>query len=269
MDSKTTHMINYLFNFGKRLQDGLFVKTCQKRSDNTTIKVVRGHVWTDHFCKKFAENEPFTNLKMKSLLPKLKDGSFIVDVGAHVGDTGLYLAHHLQKSYEHKNIDVIMIEPDEIKTEFIRKMIALNDLQNCVAITCGVSDKRRAGTLLVNHEFPGATLVDEYDVHGEIPIETVDRLCQQLNVSMMHIDVEGMEHKCLMGSKHTLENVQYVVIEMNEIPSRPNEEQPPPSNRDNERTFLKDHGFAQIEDPDMYAEYNNELYVKRETVDLT
>lgn len=106
---------------------------------HTSINVVRYDKWTNHFCKKFAENKPNTNLKMKKLLPKLEDSSFIIDAYAHVGDTGLYLAYHVQTSYPDKNIDVIMIEPDKTKFDFIKKMIKLNKLSNCYVINCGVS----------------------------------------------------------------------------------------------------------------------------------
>ena len=112
-----------MFDYLTKAYHNLSVLKCKKQIDNTSINVVRYDKWTNHFCKKFQENEPFTNLQMKKLLPKLKYSSFIIDVGAHVGDTGLYLAYHLQTYYPHKNIDVIMIEPDKTKFDFIQKMM--------------------------------------------------------------------------------------------------------------------------------------------------
>tara|TARA_Y100000389_G_C17451688_1_gene515314 strand:+ start:506 stop:1249 length:744 start_codon:yes stop_codon:yes gene_type:complete len=230
----------------------------KKQIDNTSINVVRYDKWTNHFCKKFAKNEPNTNLQMKKLLPKLEDSSFIIDVGAHVGDTGLYLAYHLQKYYPDKNIDVIMIEPDKTKFDFIQKMIKLNKLTNCFVINCGVSDNPSTGSLDINKEFPGATLVNEDD-SGEIFIDSIDNLCKDCKVSMMHIDVEGMEYKCLVGAQNVLKNVKYIVIELNDI-----------CERYKERQFLRDNHYTQIENKEMLEEYNNELYVKKEmSEDLT
>lgn len=222
----------------------------KKKIDKTSINVVRYDKWTQHFCKKFAENEPYTNLQMKNLLPTLEDSSFIIDVGAHVGDTGLYLAYHLREHYPHKNIDVIMIEPDKTKVDFIKKMINLNKLHNCFVINCGVSDNPSTGSLSINKEFPGATLVNEDD-SGEIFIDSIDNLCEGCRVSMMHIDVEGMEFKCLIGAQKILKNVKYIVIELNDI-----------CQRDKERQFLMDNHYVQIENKKMLEEYNNELYVK-------
>lgn len=246
-------MCGLIFKKIYKLVCNLFSLKIKKLIDNTQIFVVRDHVWTDHFCKKFRENEPYTNLKMKELLPDLEDGSFIIDVGSHVGDTGLYLAYHLQTHYLNKHIDVIMIEPDLTKVDFINKMIKLNSLNNCCVITCGVSDSRGYGSLMKNEEFPGATIVKENDGH-EILIYKIDDFTADLKISMMHIDVEGMEHKCLKGSVNTLENVKYIVVELNDI-----------CERDAERAFLKQHGYVRVPNQEMYNEYNNELYVKEKT----
>lgn len=243
-------MCGLVFKQIHKLFSKFFTLKIQKIIDNTPICVVKNHIWTNHFCKKFRGNEPYTNLKMKELLPELEDGSFIIDVGAHVGDTGLYLAYHLQTSYLNKHIDVIMIEPDVTKVDFINKMIKLNHLNNCKVINCGVSDVPGSGSLEKNEEFPGATLVKESDGH-EILIEKIDNLTNGLNISMMHIDVEGMEHKCLVGSTDTLKNVKYIIIELNDI-----------CNRDAERVFLKNQDYVRIQNQQMYSEYNNELYVK-------
>lgn len=253
-------MINYLLYNLKKIYNSCAVIHCTKEIDNTPIKVLRHDKWSKHFCEKFTTHEPHTHVKMKTLLSELDEGSFIVDVGAHIGDTGLYLAYHLQKSFPEKSIDVIMIEPDHTKTVFIQKMIKLNKLQNCAVITCGISDKEYSGSLIINHDFPDATPVQETPT-GSIPIYTIDKLLKDIKISMMHIDVEGMEYKLLKGSKNTLQNVKYLIIEMNDIPKKTIETDIH-AHRDKERLFLKDNNFIQIENPDMYTEYNNELYIK-------
>lgn len=222
--------------------------TCTKKIDDTKIKVVKNQFWTKHFCKKFRYNEPYTNITMKELLPNLKDNSYIIDVGAHVGDTGLYLAKHLQKHYSEKNIQVCMIEPDETKIDFINKMIVLNNINNCIVFKSAVSDHKSTGRLEINYEFPGATTVVD-DSSKEVDINTIDSLCKDMCISLMHIDVEGMEYECLQGSEKSLKNVQYLVIEMNEI-----------CNRYSERKFLQDNDFVHIPNYNMSKEYNNELY---------
>tara|TARA_B100000900_G_scaffold240017_1_gene204004 strand:- start:1974 stop:2612 length:639 start_codon:yes stop_codon:yes gene_type:complete len=49
---------------------------------------------------------------------------------------------------------------------------------------------------------------------GDIPIFTVDSLKFE-NVDMIKIDVEGLEMEVLKGATNTLENVKYLMIELN------------------------------------------------------
>ena len=68
---------------------------------------------------------------------------------ANVGERGLYLGiPFAEKLIKIKNINVIMIDPDESKTFFIKQMIKLNKLKNCIVLTCGVSDKECASSLV-------------------------------------------------------------------------------------------------------------------------
>ena len=71
-------------------------------------------------------------------------------------------------------------------------------------------------SLDINKEFPEATLVNEDD-SGEIFIDSIDNLCKGYKVSMIHIDVNGMENKCLVGAQNIVKNVKYIVIELNDI----------------------------------------------------
>jgi len=84
---------------------------CIKYIDNTEIKVVNNK-WKHDFEDRFKNHEPNSNLKLKEILKELPNNSYIIDVGSHVGDTGLYLAYILKHNYKHKNIKVIMIDPD-------------------------------------------------------------------------------------------------------------------------------------------------------------
>lgn len=247
-------MCALIFDTIQNIISSFYTMKTTKIIDNTPIDVVKDHIWTDHFCKMFRGNEPYTHLKMKELLPELEDGSYIIDVGSNIGDTGLYLAYHLQTMYPYKLIDVIMIEPDESKVDFIRKMIQLNNLTNCTVINCGVSDESCCGKIEKNDKFPGVSIIKEKE--GEdIIIEKIDNITKGINciVSMMHINVDGMEYKSLVGSVDTLKNVKYIIISMNDI-----------CDRNDERVFLKNNDYVRIPNVQMYNEDNNELYVKEE-----
>ena len=86
---------------------------------------------------------------------------------------------------------------------------------------------------------------------GDLKIDTIDNLCSRYNVSLMHIDVEGMELQCLKGSVNTLNNTKFVMIELNNI-----------KDRSDEVVFLTNIGFKKHEDPAIFKENGNVLFSK-------
>ena len=233
--------------------DGGQVRTVHKKVDRTPLLVDMSLDWSEHFVQKFNNNEPHTNAKMKELLAELPRDSAIVDVGAHVGDTGLYLAAHLKARYPTRGLRVIMIEPDATKLAFIRRTAELNGLNNYVTlINRGVSDVPRSrGTLKVNKRSPGATKLDASG-EGDIEINTMDNLCEGYRVSMLHVDVEGMEHAALSGATRILKDEAiYIMIELNSV-----------SDRTAERHLLAAHRFKHLPDANIEREFKNHLFVR-------
>ena len=143
-----------------------------------------------------------------------------------------------------------MIDPDLSKFKFIKNMTKINNLNNIIIMNYGVSNVKGKGN--INKKFhPGAWKINE-NKKGNINIDTIDNICKNFNVSMMHIDVEGMEYKCLLGSKKTLNNVKYIMIELNNI-----------TKRNKEKNFLKKNNFIKINNPNISKENGNELFKKK------
>lgn len=214
--------MNYLFYNIKRIwcycmtiRRNNTIERCKKKIDNTSLKLVKGKKHTDYFNEQFSNNEPYMNMKFKNMLRLFDKGTYIVDVNANVGEKGLYLAYHLQKSYKDKLINVIMIEPDESKTKFIEEMILLNNLNNCTILTCGVSNRECSGNIV---EHPSnnykKTIIKECE-DGIIPIYTIDKLCEFLEISLMNVDILKYKdiYKMLEGSNNTLKNVKYLIVD--------------------------------------------------------
>jgi FkbM family methyltransferase len=221
-----------------------------KNIDNTSIKLIND-IWNKDFKDRFISHEPYTNIKLKELLEDLPNNSHIIDAGAHVGDTGLYLAKILDEKYKEKNIKVIMIEPDKTKINFINNMAKLNNLNNIVTKNIGISDKKgKAKIDKTTH--PGGWKIIENNKNGNIIIDTLDNICNNLNISLIHLDVEGMEYKCLLGSKNILKNTKYVMIELNDLSN----------NRKNEINFLKNNNFIEFKDNKIKKENGNVLFIK-------
>ena len=221
-----------------------------KNIDNISIKLAND-IWSKDFKNRFISHEPYTNIKLKELLKDLPNNSYIIDAGAHVGDTGLYLAKILDNKYKKKNIKVIMIEPDKTKINFINKMAKLNNLNNIVTKNIGISDKKSKAKIDKNFH-PGGWKIIENNKNGNIIIDTLDNICNNLNISLIHLDVEGMEYKCLLGSKNIIKNTKYIMIELNTINN----------NRNNEVNILKKNNFIEFKDNKIKKENGNVLFIK-------
>ena len=222
------------------------VDVCSKKADNTSINLVEDK-WTSDFKQRFEVHEPNTNLKLKELLKDLPNNSYIIDVGAHVGDTGLYLCKILKENYNYKNIKVIFIDPDNTKIDFIKKMAEKNNLDNLVTLNYGVNSKKENGNIDKSTHAGGWKI--KKNENGDIKLDTIDNLCKNMNISMIHIDVEGMEYDCLLGSINTINNVKYIMIELNSI-----------TERTNEVNFLKKNNFIHIPDDKIKNENGNNLF---------
>ena len=85
-----------------------------------------------------------------------------------------------------------------------------------------------------------------------INLDTLDNLCKNKLISLMHIDVEGMEYQCLLGSTNILKNIKYIMIELNGL-----------SNRSKEYNFLKNNNFVEIPDKKIKSENGNVLFIKK------
>jgi FkbM family methyltransferase len=225
-----------------------------KKQDNTKIYLVDDIKWKKDFNDRFINHEVYSHKKMAELLEYLPNNSYIIDVGAHVGDTGLYLALILKKKWSHKNIKIIMIEPDITKINFINKMAKKNKLNNIITKNYSVSDKKGTSSI-IREQHPGAWKIKEnienIENNENIKMDKIDNICKNMNISMMHIDVEGMEYKTLLGSKNILKNVKYIMIELNYI-----------TDRQNEKLFLKENNFLDITDNLIKKENNNHLFIK-------
>lgn len=225
-----------------------FSNFCVKKFDKTSIKLIN-HRWKDDFKERFKIHEKYTNQKIKELLPELNNNTYVIDVGSHVGDTGLYIALLLKKKWSHKNIKVIMIDPDKTKINFIEKMAKENNLDNIITLNYGVSDKKTRCRIFKEGLHPGGWQVKEGT--GNINIDTLDNLCKGKKISLLHIDVEGMEYQCLKGSNKILDDVQFLFIELNSL-----------SDRKKEFKLLKNKNFKKVNNKNIFSENNNFLFKK-------
>jgi FkbM family methyltransferase len=141
----------------------------------------------------------------------LKEDDTFLDIGANVGHYSL-LASGI------KNCKSISIEP--VPKTFVRlnQQVALNKLEgNISTLNIGVGNKCTTLYFSIDKNTMNKIVTKKYKNSVEIPVKTVDAICEGMEISLMKIDVEGYEKFVLDGSETTLknENLKAVIIEIN------------------------------------------------------
>ncbi len=171
---------------------------------------------------------------MGIVLHILRPGDLFLDLGANIGSFTILAAGAV-------GADVIAVEPIPSTFSTLELNVRLNDLESFVDAHCaGVSDKPgvlkfTVGLDTINHVATESELSDAI----EVPVTTVDEICDGRPAVAMKIDVEGYENFVLAGASKTLDDpaLLAVVMETNESGSRYQ------LSDDKLRETMKAHGF--------------------------
>ena len=131
----------------------------------------------------------------------LKPNDLFFDVGAHMGDKSKELIKN--------NINVVMIEPQPICLDHLKKMYSDNSLVNIVPMGLGRSAQKMEMSInsnqpvistLSEHWKTGRFSNSKWDKKIIIDITTLDEIIRRFgNPQYIKIDVEGYEHEVLLG----------------------------------------------------------------------
>lgn len=129
-----------------------------------------------------------------------------IDVGAHVGNHTVYFATKC------KFDNVIAFEPNPMAKRAFRENT--KGLSNVSLVGKPLSDRRKYVRIEVNEECPGQTKIVN-DNNGALWAETIDGyIPDNLDISLIKIDVEGMEVDVLKGAFSTiLKHTPHLFIE--------------------------------------------------------
>lgn len=150
----------------------------------------------------------------KLLLPSIRPGDVIADVGAHFGLYAISLAKRTGSSGK-----VIAVEADASNAEVLKQHIALNQVQGIVeVITKAVTD--RVGVARWHSQDTQSVLqVTEPDDAGSfVEMTTLDEISRGRKVDVILIDIEGYEEPALRGALELLSDTErrprLIVIEV-------------------------------------------------------
>jgi FkbM family methyltransferase len=154
----------------------------------------------------------------KILKNELREGMFVLDIGANIGYYALIEAK-IVKSHGH----VWAIEPSPDNAWFIKQNIAMNKLDNVTVHKVAIGDE--IGTVYLNicEDSPNLNRVSLPTTNSStkrIPVEiiTLDEFMRKNNVEkvdFIRFDVEGFEYRIIKGGKNTLNKYSpYIFVEI-------------------------------------------------------
>lgn len=153
----------------------------------------------DHITNFIMSTESFYESHLlEDVLRRTSPGQLAVDVGAHVGNHTVFMAAIA-------GLNVIAIEPSPASLELLKANVSANRVTRQVEVVDAAAgaEKGHGRLVQVDPANTGMTRVELGD--GALDVTTVDRLVGQRQVSVLKIDVEGMEEEVLDGSRQVLE----------------------------------------------------------------
>jgi FkbM family methyltransferase len=143
-----------------------------------------------------------------------KPGEVVVDVGAHIGLYTLNAARAVGP-----NGKVIAFEPDPQSFAILKENIALNHLDNVIAINAAVSDTSGKKSFyactdpsLSGFELQSEARLREVRTVNAVTLDEILRSYGINDVNWIKIDVEGAELKVLEGGRRFLQNANKLKI---------------------------------------------------------
>ena len=135
----------------------------------------------------------------------------IIDLGAWIGDNTIPWAKSIdKKSIDKKSIEVkttiYAIDPSPDNCQFIQQMCKHNQIDNVKVFQTAISDK--CETLSTNDDMYHCTFASDETGRNKVNAVSLDHLLlinEITNIGYIHLDVEGMEYKVLLGSRKIIE----------------------------------------------------------------
>jgi len=131
----------------------------------------------------------------------------IIDLGAWIGDNTIPWAKSI------KSIETIYaMDPSPDNCEFIRQMCDKNQVSNVKVIQTAVSNC--CETLSTNDDMYHCTFAADESGRNKVVAVSLDHLFlinEITNIGYIHLDVEGMEYKVLLGSKKIIETYKPII----------------------------------------------------------
>lgn len=195
---------------GQNHNEGNIIMQFEYRSKTFDIE---GISQNDHIYKCITQSDTFYEIdlleyiyRIKTFFPSKKNKNIVVDIGANIGNHSIFFSSFIA---DH----LIAIEPNPDVLSTLRRNLSKN-VSNYTLCEYAVGEKEGRGTIDVPKNIDnniGAARIDQQQ-KGDIEISTLDSVFSSLeknesnliSVSLIKIDVEGMEPQVLKGAEKTI-----------------------------------------------------------------
>lgn len=167
------------------------------KCDQVNYKIYLPGKDIDYIQKKiYNELIPYEYEMLQDILERAKKDTIIVDIGSNIGNHSLYLAAH--------GFDIYAFEANQELCDIFKVSIELNGFKKIKLHEFGLSDKKETAVLdNLNPENLGGQSLKIKD-SGNIALYPLDDIKFEKDISILKIDVEGMETKVLHGAINTI-----------------------------------------------------------------
>lgn len=176
---------------------------------NTYRLVKRDGIFFELDISDYREYVVYFNLDFDSSKPILeylphKNGT-IVDIGANIGQTALWIAQHLN----HKKNNIIAFEPIPTTFKKLKKNIALNKFNNILVKNIALGNENKDLVMAMENQFnSGGFSAYNPNIHNSNSTVIVKQIKlddynfgEKENITFIKIDVEGFEYKTILGAE--------------------------------------------------------------------
>jgi FkbM family methyltransferase len=173
--------------------------------DSATYCICLPNADTDYIQKFILEHKkPYELELLQSMSSLLSAEDLVIDIGANIGNHSLYLAANCGSK-------VIAFEPNASLIEAFAKSVELNQFKDLISIVPGALGAEEGHGEFRAH-IPDNIGAQSIEVgEGDIKITRLDSIRIDGTISMMKIDVEGMELEVLKGSIETIKKYRPIL----------------------------------------------------------
>lgn len=170
-----------------------------------SFKLLKDHWYSNIMQKRDAHEKIFrrihTYLILKNVIKKN-----ILDSGAWIGDNSIPWSLNISKERK-----VFAIDPSLDNISFIERTAELNGITNIVTIKTALSDKEETiGTDDDIHHANFSKGGEKYKIDA-VPLDKLYAEGKIYDIDFMHLDVENMEYKVVVGAEKLIDTLNPIV----------------------------------------------------------